>query len=318
MRLNALTVLALTLTLLARPAAWSDEASVSGSNAPYIYILGVAQDAGYPQALCFEPHCRAGWEDATKRRTAVSLAVISPQEKATLLFEAPPQIPDQLYRLNLEAPLKSFPIKGIFLTHAHMGHYTGLMHFGFEAASTKGLPVFAMPRMKSFLETNGPWSQLVDFENIKLMPLHQDKPVQPVPEIKVTPFHVPHREEYSEAVGYRIEGPNQTALFIPDIDKWQKWDRDIAEEIKRVDYALIDATFFNGDELPGRDMANIPHPSVEESMSLLKSLSSEERSRVYFIHFNHTNPLLNTVSAEAETVRQRGFNVSTEGLRLPL
>ena len=38
------------------------------------------------------------------------------------------------------------------------------------------------------------------------------------PLIKVNPFLVPHRDEFSETVGYQIEGPNKTALFIPGIN----------------------------------------------------------------------------------------------------
>ena len=317
MKMRSLFVL---ICLMILPAC--SESGASGQSekleTPYIYILGVAQDAGYPQMLCFKPHCKAGWEDANKRRTAVSLAVISPQENETLLFEAAPQITDQFYRLNNEAPIASNPIAGVFLTHAHMGHYTGLMFFGFEAANAKDLPVYAMPRMKNYLSTNGPWSQLVDFGNIDLKPLEADIAVEPTNGIQVTPFHVPHREEFSEAVGYHIEGPERTALFIPDIDKWQKWERSIIDEIRKVDYALVDATFFNGEELPGRDLSKVPHPSVEESMALFEPLTKEERARVYFIHINHSNPLLDADSEKTKQVRDAGYNVSVEGMRLPL
>ena len=43
-------------------------------------------------------------------------------------------------------------LSGVFLTHAHIGHYTGLMNFGNEAMGTKELPVFCMPKMKSFFK----------------------------------------------------------------------------------------------------------------------------------------------------------------------
>lgn len=287
-------------------------------DAPYIYILGVAQDAGYPQALCFKPHCMPGWEDRSARRGAVSLAVINPRAKSTYLFEASPDLPDQLYRLHAEAPSGQFDLKGIFLTHAHIGHYTGLMFLGNEGVGAKGTPVYAMPRMKTYLENNGPWSQLVDYQNISVMALEHGKTVAPDGQIKVTPFLVPHRDEFSETVGYRIEGPDKSALFIPDIDKWSRWETDLAEVLLTVDYAFLDATFYNGDELPGRDMSKILHPSVEDTMARLSSMSPKDKSRIYFIHFNHTNPLLDADSQAARTVRHQGFNVSVEGMRLPL
>jgi len=182
---------------------------------------------------------------------------------------------------------------------------------------TSAIPVFAMPRFKLFLETNGPWSQLVELNNIELMPLENQRE-QRLGTITVIPFAVPHRDEYSETVGYRILGPNKSAIFIPDINKWSIWDTDITELIKEVDYALLDATFYKDGELGNRDMSQIPHPFVTESMALFGNFTPEQRNKVWFIHFNHTNPLLNEESEQAQFVRSEGFNVAREGIRLPL
>lgn len=287
------------------------------NNAPYLYIIGVAQDAGYPQAGCYSPRCLPGWQDDSLKRSATSIALIDPASSRKYLFEATPDLPDQLYELEVEAPDELFTLAGVFLTHAHIGHYTGLMFFGHEAMGTSAIPVFAMPRFKSFLETNGPWSQLVELNNIELMPL-QNQREQRLGAISVIPFTVPHRDEYSETVGYRILGPNKSAIFIPDINKWSIWDTDITELIKEVDYALLDATFYKDGELGNRDMSQIPHPFVTESMALFGNFTPEQRDKVWFIHFNHTNPLLNSESEQAQFVRSEGFNVAREGIRLPL
>ena len=175
-----------------------------------------------------------------------------------------------------------------------------------------------MPRMHDFLSTNGPWDQLVRYRNISLKPLADDETVVLATHLSVTPFLVPHRDEYSETVGYRIAGPDRTAVFIPDIDKWDRWQTDIRDVVRSVDYALVDAAFFADGELPGRDMSRIPHPFVSESMALLDDLSAEEKSRVIFIHRNHSNPLLNADSPEHAIVRERGFRVAFEGMRLAL
>ena len=287
------------------------------NNAPYLYIIGVAQDAGYPQAGCYSPHCLPGWQDDSFKRSATSIALIDPASSRKYLFEATPDLPDQLYELEVEAPDELFTLAGVFLTHAHIGHYTGLMFFGHEAMGTSAIPVFAMPRFKLFLETNGPWSQLVELNNIELMPLENQRE-QRLGTITVIPFTVPHRDEYSETVGYRILGPNKSAIFIPDINKWSIWDTDITELIKEVDYALLDATFYKDGELGNRDMSQIPHPFVTESMALFGNFTPEQRDKVWFIHFNHTNPLLNRDSEQAQFVRSEGFNVAREGIRLPL
>ena len=285
--------------------------------APYIYILGVAQDAGFPQAGCYKPHCMPGWNDPERKITATSLGLIDPSSKKKYIFEATPDFPEQLFLLEQEAPSDDFSLNGIFITHAHIGHYTGLMYLGREAMGAKGLPVYVMPKMEQYLRENGPWSQLIALNNISLMPLRNDRS-EVFNNLKVTPFLVPHRDEFSETVGYSIQGPKKTALFIPDINKWSQWKENILERIQLVDYALIDATFYDNNELPGRDMSKIPHPFVVETMATLSLLPREQREKVWFIHMNHTNPLLDPQSKQSKQVRAAGFNIAEEGIRLAL
>jgi pyrroloquinoline quinone biosynthesis protein B len=292
--------------------------SVSGEDTrPYLYVLGVAQDAGYPQAGCYKKHCMPGWQDPSLRRGAVSLGLIDPETHQKYMFDATPNFPEQLFALDSEAPDDQFRLGGIFLTHAHIGHYAGLMFLGHEVMGASNVPVYAMPRMSEFLAKNGPWDQLVNYKNIVLQPL-QNQQAENLGQIKVTPFQVPHRDEYSETVGYRIDGPNKSAIFIPDIDKWSDWPTDLSALVKTVHYALIDAAFFADGELPGRDMSKIRHPFVTESMEVLKNLSHKERQKVWFIHMNHTNPLLSPDSSQSQQVRSAGFNIATQGLRLDL
>jgi pyrroloquinoline quinone biosynthesis protein B len=309
-------VVAIFAALMGLPTL-SEESETGGPEEAYLYVLGVAQDAGYPQAGCYQPHCMAGWKDPQLRRGATSIALVDPEVKAKYLFEATPNLPAQLYALELQVPSQQYSLEGVFLSHAHIGHYGGLIFFGHEAMSSKNIPVYAMPRMQDYLKSNGPWSQLVEYRNIALRELRHNRVVK-LGGLSVTPFLVPHRDEFSETVGYTIAGANKSALFIPDINKWARWDRDIAKVIQGVDYALIDATFYSAGELPGRDMSKIPHPFVTETMALLADLSAEDKKKVWFIHLNHTNPLLRGDSEESRAVRSKGFNVAIEGLRLGL
>ena len=281
---------------------------------PYIFVLGVGQDASFPQAGCYKPRCMPAWEDSSLRQEPTAIAVIDRANESSYLFEATPEFRDQLYRLQQEA---AQPLSGIFLTHAHIGHYTGLMHLGREAMGTRDMPVYAMPRMSAFLRDNGPWSQLVSLGNIELRGLQHMAPVN-LSTVTVTPFLVPHRDEYSETVGYRIQGPNRSAIFIPDINKWEDWDESIVEMVESVDYALIDASFFADGELGNRDMSQIPHPFVAETMALFEDSSLTVRDRIWFIHMNQSNPLLNSNSEQTRMVLENGFNVAREGVRLPL
>jgi len=283
-----------------------------------IYVLGVAQDAGYPQTGCYQPHCMRAWEDESLRRDASSIAVVDESAHSKYIFDATPDMREQLYALQKIATDADYALNGVFLTHAHIGHYVGIMHFGHEAMGAHDIPVYAMPRMHEFLSTNGPWDQLVRYKNIALQMMQDGNAIEFSDQLTVTPFRVPHRDEYSETVGYRIAGPNKSAVFIPDIDKWEDWDTDIRDVIRGVDYALLDASFFADGELPGRDMSAIKHPFVSESMELFKDLTNEEKARVVFIHFNHTNPLLIDDSEERALVEKQGFRVAYEGMRLEL
>ncbi|MHC5012733.1 MAG: MBL fold metallo-hydrolase, partial [Planctomycetota bacterium] len=189
----------------------------------------------------------------------------------------------------------------IFLTHAHIGHYTGLAHLGKEVMSSREIPVWATPRMAAFLTENGPWSALVESRNVVL----QDATRVDLGGVVVSAFPVPHRQEFSDTVGYRIEGPEKTVVFIPDIDRWEDWDRDIREVVEEVDYAFLDATFFSLDELPHRDIEKVRHPLVTETMDRLDGLGE----KVFFLHLNHTNPLFDDPSP----ARERGFTVARQG-----
>lgn len=283
----------------------------------HLVILGIAQDAGYPQAGCQKACCEPVRLEKEPSRGATSLAIINYDTNEKWLFEATPDIKNQLYSLHEIAPKGNILPNGIFLTHAHIGHYTGLMHFGREVMGTKELPVFAMPKMRNFLENQAPWKQLVDLKNIAIQPLKGDSTIQLSEKLAVTPFRVPHRDEFSETVGYRIKANQTTILFIPDIDKWNKWSKDIIEEIKTVDLALLDGTFYQNGELGNRDMSEIPHPFVMESMALFEELPLVEKQKIMFIHFNHTNPLVRE-SDERKAVEKRGFKVAKEGWTLEL
>ncbi len=284
---------------------------------PYITVLGIAQDAGYPQAGCQKDCCKKVHQGKIPGASVVSLGLVS-SKKLYWLFDATPDVRFQLQMIGNQIGKPGAMPEGIFLTHAHIGHYTGLIHFGREVMGTDNQPVYVLPRMDTFLRDNGPWSQLVTLENIRLEPIQFESEIALIDQLTVRAIQVPHRDEYSETAGYVISSGARSLLFIPDIDKWELWDQDILEWIRKVDYALLDGSFYANGEIPGRDMSLIPHPFVEESLKKLEPLNSEERKKVFFIHFNHTNPLLDP-SSEAHTfLRSQGFGIAKEGQILEL
>lgn len=279
----------------------------------YIAILGTAQDAGYPQAGCTKNCCKNVWKHPEQKKLVVSLGIADKVVNKKWMIEATPDFKEQLQILNNHLPSASMLPDGIFLTHGHIGHYAGLMHLGREVIGAKDVVVYAMPKMKTFLTNNGPWSQLVKLNNIRFANLKADSSFQLSPNIEITPLQVPHRDEFTETVGYKITGSKKKILFIPDINKWKLWKTDLKEVIKNIDIALIDGTFYKNGEIPNRDMSQIPHPFIEESIEFLKDLPASEKAKVQFIHFNHTNPLIQANSKERQEVINQGFNIAKEG-----
>ena len=281
-----------------------------------VYVLGVVQDGGYPHMGCKKKCCNAVWEHEELRRNVVSLAVVDTTSKKWWLIEATPDIKEQLhYFEKLTGGRYKYLPEGIFVTHAHIGHYTGLMQLGREVMNTKNIPVYALPKMGKFLESNGPWSQLVKLNNITVVYMAADSIVKLTDNIGITPLIVPHRDEYSETAGFVIQTSHKKYLFIPDIDKWSKWQKNIIDEVKSVDLALLDGTFYDGTELPGRSMSEVPHPFIRETMELFAGENSATKTKVCFIHLNHTNPLLNNKEKQEEVIKA-GFKVAKQGGKL--
>src|SRR5262245_37681330 len=289
----------------------ADRAIAAPAGRPFVVVLGIAQDGGVPQAGCTKRCCTSG-----RREDVSSLALVEPGSRRWWLFDATPDFRSQLARMSREAP--GCTLAGVFLTHSHVGHYTGLMHLGREVMAARAVRAWAMPRMHMFLAANGPWSQLVQLRNIELLPLAADSAVTLGDSLRVTPFLVPHRDEFSETVGFRIAGPLGSVAFLPGIDKWAGWPRRGEDLVRDEDAALLDGAIFDGTELPGRDMREIPHPFIVESLDRFATLPATLRQRVRFIHLNHTNPALVPESPARQRIERAGSAVAKTGERVGL
>jgi len=316
---------ALVLSFLPLLAARGQETSlptaVEASDAPSVelIILGNVQDGGAPHMGCFKSCCAPLYAQPNESLKVVSLGLIDTREEKAYLFEATPDIATQMAFLRTATPFRAGPAPdGIFITHAHIGHYTGLMFLGRETLNAGQVPVYSLPRFADFIASNGPWDQLLELKNIRLHPLAEGTPVSLSPHLQVRAFRVPHRDEYSETAGFEIRGPEKNVLFIPDIDKWERWDKSLIGAIEQADLAFIDASFYDNAEIGYRDVSEIPHPFVVESLALLEALPKELRARVYFIHMNHTNPMLNPDSEASRAVLAAGYGIARMGDRFKL
>lgn len=276
-------------------------------------VLGTAQDGGVPQAGCACPRCLAARAGEGPRLTPASLGLVD-REHGRFLIDATPALPQQLDRLLTESCAADEQLSGVLLTHAHAGHYTGLIHLGREMRAERSLPVHATPRMCSFLESNAPWSELVRHEHVALRPLEPGASVDLTPNLRVTAWPVPHRDELSDTVAFLVEGPRKRLLWLPDIDAWSDWSRSLEDVLDEVDVAFLDGTFWSVLELPGRDLGEIPHPLAEETVRLAAGCRAEVR----LVHLNHSNPLLGPEPEPLGNVEAQGVRLAVEGERFSL
>lgn len=286
----------------------------------YALVLGSVQDAGFPQVGCYTARCEAGraLQQSGNPRFVASLALVEPKAERFYLVDATPDITRQIDLIAEPAfrrrAASRRPFDGIFLTHAHIGHYLGLALLGNEGMGMQRTPVYCSAAMAEFLQSNQPWQHLVEQERVALHPLVFDRWHRIDPLLDVQLWKVPHRDEFSDTAGFVFRGPEASLLYLPDINAWSRWDRDLATSVASVDVALLDASFWSLDELPGRTAAEVPHPLVTETMDLLQGVADAGSTRIVLTHLNNTNPLLDEEGPERPEVTRRGFEVAREGM----
>lgn len=290
---------------------------------PFLRVVGTAQDGGLPHIACTGGNCRAARSDPSRRRLVAGLAIVLPESDRVFLIDATPDIHEQLelladVRSSPAGRVDRAPVDGVLLTHAHIGHYLGLALFGYEAVSSSGLPVWGTPRMLSFLGENGPWSLLVERNNIELRELPAGETVELGDGVGARAVPVPHRDEFTDTVGFLISGPRQSVFYVPDTDGWQAWNPSIEEVLAEVDVALLDGSFFSTDELPGRSVEEIGHPLIGASLERLAPVVEAGQTQIYFTHFNHSNPVLDPDSTARARVLRLGFGLLEDGEEIEL
>jgi len=319
-----LAALAVLAGCAAPDAATGAAAGAADTDLPFVLALGTAQDGGLPQIGCARPCCVAAREDPGRARLVTSLLLVDPRDGRRWLFDASPDIAEQVERARglggppEDAPGRPALFDGVFLTHAHLGHFVGLLQLGREAYGSAPVPLIGTERMTGFLRTNGPWSLLFDGGHAEAQVLQPGETLTLADDLSVTAIQVPHRDEFSDTVAFLTRGPRRAVLYLPDIDKWEKWDRPLESVLSEVDVALLDGTFYGPAELPGRDMSRVPHPFIVETLERIAPLPREEREKVIFTHLNHSNPAADPESDAAAAVRAAGAAVLDDGDRIAL
>jgi pyrroloquinoline quinone biosynthesis protein B len=276
-----------------------------------ITVLGIAQDGGRPQPGCQRPCCQD--LSAADYRSPVSLG-IKTENRTTILIEATRDLGRQLITFGESS------IDHLFLTHAHLGHVDGLGLFGRETMSARGIPLHSSPSMQNLIKSTPAWALLLEQGVFDLTEIGHVE----IDDVVIESIAIPHRAELSDMHAFVIRGKEHSVLFLPDHDSWDQTlsahnASSIREWLNNLDitHALLDGTFWSGDELQGRDMSVVPHPTIQDSLARLGQKQNGD-PEIFFTHLNHTNPAHQQGSAEYQNIVQLGWRVSVEGERFIL
>lgn len=283
-----------------------------GTRVARLIVLGSAQDGGLPHAGCLCAQCERARSEPSFRRLPAALGIVG--DGGYAIVDATGALAEQLHAAWRawagDDARRYTPPAAVILTHAHTGHYAGLWQFDRSVMATRGQPVLATPRLAAFLAAQQPWAWMLAE---RFIALHELRPDQPRPilgdeQVRVTPLTVPHRAEWdTDTVGLLIEGPTRRACYLPDIDAWDAWERDISEVVASVDIAILDGCFWEPFHIPG-----VPHPPIRATLDRLQPLADAGK-RIAFTHLNHSNPAADPASAASAEIRRRGFHVARDG-----
>lgn len=278
-----------------------------------IIVLGIAQDGGVPHAGCLCVNCRAARSDPARRHPPVSLGILSGERMA--MVDATDGFEEQLAMLWDRNPqskfheAERFPApEAVVLTHAHVGHYAGIWQFDRSVLAARSVGVTGPPETITMLRQHEPWKAIEHEGHIRFEPGVFNVPFALLPDVDVTMYPVPHRSEWgTDTAALAIRGPKRSLLYLPDIDRWDEWDRDLGATIQEFDVVMLDGCFWVA---PPRE--GVPHPPITETMERLQHLAGG-RTQIIFTHINHSNPVLTPGSDESMEVYRRGFSIAAEG-----
>jgi pyrroloquinoline quinone biosynthesis protein B len=280
-----------------------------------VVLVGIAQDGGVPQAGCGCDTCIAALSDPSKALHPACCLVMG-SDGSLHLIEASRALPQQLGIAARSLGIGDTIVPDtVSLTHAHLGHIDGLGQFGKEVMGSSGTSLFASKRVIDFIRKRGLISPF-EANNVE-----SSEPFSPSGQcgFQFEFIPVPHRDEFSDTHAIKVIGPSSSLLFLPDHDDWegtldmagQRSIRDWLNSLE-VDFALIDGTFWSGDELGSRDMSQIPHPPISDTIGRLGRREDED-PEVIFFHLNHTNPSIDRGSTEYQELASLGWSIGEQG-----
>ena len=284
-----------------------------------VTILGTAQDGGIPQAGCSCERCNEAHKDLRLRKYPVSLGIIG-TDGSKHIIEVTKNLSEQLMIWSTNENELFIP-ETVSITHLHLGHVEGIGQFGKPVMSSKEVDVFLSHKNKNIFDERSDIKLMIEENNIRTHAKNFNQLFEPMQGcgFSLQFISIPHRSELGDTAAIIIKANKRNILFMPDQDSWEETleyysKENIREFLKMFDIneALIDGTFWSMEELPGRNISEIPHPTIQDSLKLLGK-RMENDPRISFLHLNHSNPVNDIGSKQRKLVEENGWRVSEIG-----
>ena len=306
-----------------------------------IRVLGAAAGGGYPQWNCNHPNSRkARALDNAKSRTQSSIAVSS-DDKHWVLFNASPDLRQQINDNNIlqpqaNDPLRFSPIQAVVLTNADVDHVAGLLNL----RESQAFNLYGTQRVLDVLKANSIFNVLnPQFVERKAMvlnqPLHLQRHNGDSLGITIIPFAVPGKvalwlEDESKGKNFGSVEEDTIALEVQDshgqtaffyMPACAAMPDELAARIKDAPLIFFDGTLWRDDEMIAENVGiktgqRMGHMSLSGDNGTLAAFKDLNIKRKVFIHINTTNPVLLENSAERQTATEADWEVSWDGMEI--
>lgn len=268
-----------------------------------------------------------------RTRTQSSIAVTN-DGTDWLLFNTSPDVLTQLKSSRSLQParqVRDTGIKSIFLLDSQIDHTTGLLML---RESDTPLKIWCTEQVHEDLTTGNPlfnvlshycdieWHAVTPGGTYNSIPGAKDISIEVLPLTSNAPPYSPRRDKPlpGDTVGVLMtdELTNKKVFYAPGLGQIEVpvWDA-----MQSADTVLIDGTMWTDDEMQqagiskktARSMGHLPQTGEGGMIEWLDKLID---TRKVLIHINNTNPILDEAGPEHATLKEKGIEVSFDGMSL--
>lgn len=304
-----------------------------------ITVLGAAAGGGFPQWNCNCRNCsgvRTGTLRA-KRRTQSSIFVRPDDGVDGVLFNASPDILDQIWRNPVMQParkVRDTAIAGLVLMDGQIDHSTGLLMLRERGTP---LPLWCTDPVEEDLSRGNPLLRVlghycgVDRHRIEIdgtpfeIPGVEGLAFKALPlSSKAAPYS-PHREQSvpGDNIGVTVTDrrSGKTLFYAPGLGEITP---PVFDAMSSADAVMVDGTFWTDDEMPSmglskktaREIGHLPQSGPGGMIEWMARLPG--RTRRFLIHINNTNPILDEESPQRAVLDAENIGVTEDGMEIQL